>query len=351
MTDMVYTFPITVADTTAVVYQFPHPACPCFVGISSDPKGAMFYNSAFGGSVGEPKNATLSSVTAQIVSACERYRINAQSVTVELIAPALSDQGTVTAAMIPFTRQRFYAAPANSGGTVAVLPLDVYDPPTDESTWLTGTSAYTARAKDGCYQPLKLDSFKFKLTNELAILTSTTTPPPLHASPDLVASFPLFSTESTTTPTSRTYGAMMFRGMAANVALRVRVRQVMEMIVKPGTTYAPLAEPAPPPDETACKMYMEISARMKDGYPASYNDLGKLFEVVKRIGRTVLPYVEPALAALSRVPGPVGLVAQGVKAAKTAAAAAAAAHKASLAAKEAQGRKQQPKKLSIKRRT
>lgn len=331
MTDMVYTFPITAADSTAVIYQFPHPLCPCFVGVGTDPTGTMFYNSAFGGTCAAPSNANLSAITDTFVKACERYRINAQSVTAELIAPALSDQGTITAAALPFVRQRFYSAAGSGTVTPAALPTDYYDHPTDESTWITGSTAYTSRAKEGCYQPLKLTSFKFRNSNTLSSAMSNSSDPPAQEPPARAEAFPWFCLEPTVEPTSKIYGAMMFRGMAASTALRVRVRQVVELVVKPGTTYSPLVEPSPPPDETACKMYFEISCRMKDGYPASYNDLGKLFEVVKKIGRTVLPYVEPALAALSKVPGPLGLAARGVSAAKAAATAVAAAHKAEMA--------------------
>lgn len=331
MSDMVYTFPITAADSTAVIYQFPHPLAPCVVGLGETL--VVFYNAAFGGAVKAPSDEDFQLLSKNFAGTCERFRINAQSVTAELIAPALSDQGTVTSACLPFTKQRFYKYVKGSTSSVADNPIDFYDRPTDESTWLLGASAYTAKAREGVYQPLKLTSFKYRDSNTFVISTSVDASPPFTAAPEMSAAFPFFSLAHTVECTSKMFGATMFRGMAASTALRVRVRQVCEMVVKQGTTYAPLAEPAPPPDSTALKMYFEVSSRMKDGYPASYNDLGKLLDVIKRIGKSVLPFVEPALAVLSAVPGPVGSVARGVTAAKAAVGQAVAAGRAVKAAR------------------
>ena len=50
----------------------------------------------------------------------------------------------------------------------------------------------------------------------------------------------------------------------------------MDMMVRPGTIYAPFVRMPPVEDHLAFKMYAEVSRRMADGYPSRYNNLGAL---------------------------------------------------------------------------
>ena len=50
----------------------------------------------------------------------------------------------------------------------------------------------------------------------------------------------------------------------------------MDMMVRPGTIYAPFVRMPPVEDHLAFKMYAEVSRRMADCYPSRYNNLGAL---------------------------------------------------------------------------
>jgi len=68
----------------------------------------------------------------------------------------------------------------------------------------------------------------------------------------------------------------------------------------PGTQYSPLQIPSPQYDPVALNTYFEISRGLKDAYPADYNSLGKLWDVIKS-----------ALRGASSLPGWPGLLATG----------------------------------------
>jgi hypothetical protein len=250
------------------------------------------------------------------------YRITAASITCELIAPALSDQGTITAAQYTLpprtVNPSFLDKGQNPNVEETFCDNYIYPEPAAPSAALLGTSAYTAKAREGVYMPLKLSSFKWKDMNDPVILHSASlsalSSNNIGIAPATPLTFPYFEDRSGRSLfglpahpklTSDIFAIAHFEGMAANVSIRVRVRQVVEINAPPGTTYAPLLEVALPPDKVALEMYQEISARMADGYPASYNDLGILKNIVTKIGKTLLPHVEPALDIVSKmaIPG------------------------------------------------
>lgn len=328
--DAIHTIPSTAANAQLLVVQTQNVLCPCAVYYTSGGVTQYwdFFNSAFGGYV--VANPTAAQITTfmrnNMVGHIERYRINAQSVTIELIAPALSDQGTITACQYessPMTSTRLYQDTATS---YYVGPDVTYmNTPPDPSTWLLGTASYTAKAREGVYQPLRLNKpGRWHDFNDLTCFFEETATgngvlyPPEHISLVGNLRFPYCVNRSAVTSFSdidlspklcgTNVGVINMEGMAANVSIRVRVRQVVEITATPGSRYAPLLERPLPPDFTALRMVSEISARMADGYPASYNDIGKLRDIIMGIGKKIAPYVEPALSAISLVPGPIGTV-------------------------------------------
>lgn len=293
------------------------------------------------------------------VAACEQYCITSQSVTVELVAPAVSDQGTITAVQMPFkhrtnmavTQALWGSAPSTcyalQNSMYPSWPIVTHDPVPNENQVLSSTRAYTSVAKQGVYVPLRLGSFKMRnVNNDLALMDVTmelsdTNPDVAEADAGRLDYWaynympPLDNFCSSTinigeaTPQNYqmylpTYGSnvgiVYINGCSSLASLRIRIRQTLEMKVRPGTTYASLAEAPIPPDELALKMYREVAARMKDAYPASYNDWAKLKEVIKRTAKTLLPAVDPLVAFLTRglpfgqyVRGGVGLVTDWMK--------------------------------------
>lgn len=341
--DSLFTIPWPENCNAAEIVQWANPICPCWVNFydptSEDPSlpaEVWFYgNSTFGG--GWAKNPAWNSVFGPSASFTERYesyRINAQSLTCQVIAPAVADQGTITSAQYvtrPKTISPSDFARTGSGDdrhVVYTAPSDVwlYDAKPNKASLLLGTSAYSSKAVDGVYQPLKLNKFKFKASaDKFYPLTdngeasidggaeglSTTCRWPLYF-PGLEYNY--ISLFAIPKPTCDTLGVTWIEGTAGHpqVSLRIRFRQVMEAVPVIGTPWAAMAEAPLPPDDLCFRMISEIGGRMKDAYPSSYNDFGKLKDIITTIGHKVVKYVNPALDLLSVVPG-VGNVVSGIR--------------------------------------
>jgi len=294
---------------------------------------ANFYNAAFGGKfITNPTAAWTSAFVHEWLRTISKYRITAQSVTVELIASDLLNQGSIVAYQADMPPLTANATTVTS--TTVDLRRDVYaypDDPPHPSQGLIGSTGYTSKARDGCYMPLKLTRFKWQDSADsmvpinydwvhqerdaLSILVHT---------PTTALQFPWYEDRTGVTLDTlqsapklcgNNFGFIRLAGLLKGASVRVRVRQTVEVYCRPGMFYAPLLQPALPPDETALRMYFEVSGRMMDGYPASYNDLGKLKGIISGIAKKVLPYVDPALDFLANSSIPV--VGTGAKIAKT----------------------------------
>lgn len=363
--DMIETIPLADPSLRMEIVQMPSILTPASVHVMNPATGASvfnanFYNAAFAGTyVRNPNAADTQAILNNMKGKIEEFRITSQSITAELIAPALSDQGTVLSAqytLAPRTTQiSDYTSESNRQVYDIAPDVIVYGRPVLPSQSVLGSSAYSSKAREGVYQPLKLTKLKWHSFNDWAVYygvqdSSLLSGDVINTFSTVSQDFPYSENRTGVTRFSslvvpkfcgHNFGITIFEGMAADVAVRIRVRQVVEITAKPGTTYAPLLEVALPPDPTALRMYSEISARMADGYPASYNDLGKLKDLILGIGKKVLPYVEPALNFVSKLPGPVGTVASvassvmpqlksGAQAVKTVVKAAKAARKGKL---------------------
>lgn len=337
--DQVTTIPLASANSQVEINLIPNIIEPCSMVVQDGAllKDYAFFNAAFGGSVVEnPSNSDLNAICGSVAKAVEKYRITSQSVTVELIAPSLSDQGTITAAqynMPPRTESMgTFMQDVTSGFNnkfIVVPDVYLYERPVLSNQMVLGTQAYTAKAREGTYMPLKLTTFKWRNVNDPMIPFSSSRELATRTFEDYSlndnSGWPFHISRAGITNVQDIYplpkccghnfGFISVEGCAANVALRVRVRQTVEIGCRPSSTFAPLLEVALPPDETCLKMYFEVSSRMADAYPASYNDLGKLKSFIMGIAKKIGPYVEPVLNSLSLVPGPVGAIASGAKAA------------------------------------
>lgn len=315
--DMVQTIPLTNANSSVIVTVPPNPAVlASVIAYDGDFRTiGNFYNAAFGGHyTTNPSYDNTRTLITNMRASVSTYRITSQSVTCELIAPALSDQGTITASQFKMSpRTGSLCRAADNNVTADLYPdIAVYQAPGVESAMVLGTMAYTSKARDGVYLPLKLSNFKWRsMTDNVAYFETEGAsfgeyPERLNCASSLVFPYSEHREDGHfwelvgAKMCGNNFGKIVIGGLAANVAIRIRVRQVLEITALPGTTYAPLLEAALPPDETSLRMYFEVSARMADAYPASYNDLGKLWNVIKGIGQKVLPYVEPALDFISK---------------------------------------------------
>jgi len=332
--DMVETIPWPAGATEAVIYQTANIAYPMSL-VFLDANGSMvdFYmwsNAAIGGlglqhaPINDSDFLWMSTMRRQFTG----HRVNAQSITCDVIAPALSDQGTIVSSQFvykPVTANTSWFS--GSGGTISSINLgrDIwgYNGVPNASQALMGTNAYTSKARDGFYQPLKLQGSKWVNTCDGFLPIDLTTYIALDsAMPNQMSNFPIYCnfrsinaiTAPFPKPSCHTIGVTYIEGTAGSpsVSLRIRARQVCEIQPVIGGTYAPLTEAPYPPDELAYKMLAEIAGRMKDAYPASYNATGALKETIAKIGNNVLKFADPLLDVLTMIPG-AGTVVGGIK--------------------------------------
>jgi len=185
------------------------------------------------------------------------------------------------------------------------------------------TGSYVAAAREGCYVPLKLDkkAMQFHCTNQrilpaclpdylwdasAASITRTnfweqggtgsgkfTTHPYMPSA----ACFDIDYDGAPVMPLSSPNLAVAYlKGISAGATVTVTVRSGWEIVPTASSLYMPLAAKASAPDPVALKAYWRISQELLAAYPASYNFLGTLWEIIKQIGAAVLP---SAMAALS----------------------------------------------------
>lgn len=85
--------------------------------------------------------------------------------------------------------------------------------------------------------------------------------------------------------------SIFYTGISATSSLRITMRWCMDMIVRPGTLYAPFVKSNVPDDPLAINMYYEVARRLKDAYPSNHNNLAFLAPIVKGLAATVAPTI------------------------------------------------------------
>lgn len=90
------------------------------------------------------------------------------------------------------------------------------------------------------------------------------------------------------------------RNLSVDSSLIVEFRYGFEVQAEPGTELTPFLHLSPPHDSVALSAYSAVSRELKDAYPAEFNDLGKLWDVIRSVARVVAP----ALMAVPKV-GPI----------------------------------------------
>lgn len=267
----------------------------------------------------------------------EAHRLIAMSVTAYQDGPALANQGTVTSAQWPVARSKWYA---NSAYSVGGVPTPHYIASTRIASYTDNDfaryersqhlpNAYFSESKEGCYLPLRLTRTCQHWTTEadLEFIGDTTMPgtngnmvlatvagmPDRHAPP-----FPALSAARSNDvllnpnfggvwgdrvfkPLNDTWGGISCRNLSYQTSYAFYIRQVVECRVTPTSLLAPQVQMSPPYDPTAIAAYFRINRELKDAYPADFNDLGKIWDVIKGAAKVALP-------ALGLLPGPIGMV-------------------------------------------
>jgi len=98
-------------------------------------------------------------------------------------------------------------------------------------------------------------------------------------------------------PMNGQWGDICFKGLSVSARIVFTVRLGLEVQIRPGSQMAPFLRPSPEYDPVALATYALISRRMKDAYPADYNDADKIWRVIS----TALKAVGPALTLIPEV--------------------------------------------------
>lgn len=85
--------------------------------------------------------------------------------------------------------------------------------------------------------------------------------------------------------------------LSPKASLNLTFRIGIEVQVQPQSALQGQVRIAPPHDPLALTSYFAVTRQLKDAYPASYNDWGKIWGVIKRAASTVLPLAAPLLGS------------------------------------------------------
>jgi hypothetical protein len=282
------------------------------------------------------------------------------SVTIYQDGPDLANQGTVAAAQIPTKPRLWCASYSYDYGTEphtyghALPPAFTYaasDKQTLDSI-VRYPNAYIGQSKAGIYMPLKLsqnhqvwhgmtdlltDATYGSFSGATAITTFVS--PPTVFTSDIVCpakwpygdeseglnsdphighnslSFldtggdtpmrePVLTGTLRCSPCNENWGFCCFRNMATTTRLVAYFRAQFEVRVSPTSTLSTFIHLPPKYDPVALSAYFSIARELKDAYPSDYNDLGKLWSVIKNAAKhtmNVLSAVPPFGGVVGKV--------------------------------------------------
>jgi len=263
----------------------------------------------------------------------QRYRMTYMSVTVYQDGPDLANQGTLAVTQVPFEPSRYNASYVSeaTGLLNGFTHIDQYSTADFPEFTVAQTlpNAYLNNSKFGAYVPLKLTrthqkwmSARDGVCTTQVLATSegalSTYPLPAAGAPGVfphVNVAPAWYTNGFAPGVGTGGGdplSGMLNGMAAHICAKnvspstsfvFFVRMGVEIQGLPGSAYSTQLRTSPAPDPMAVNNYFQIARQMKDAYPADYNDLGKIWDVISSIAKTVAP----VLSAFGPIGSAVGL--------------------------------------------
>lgn len=316
------TFTLHASATATGVWSFDAQVIPHPVGMISalrdDSVGLQqpleFLNSQLAGNTHAAKFASF-------ISQFKRWRLAYMGVTVHQDGPALSDQGTIVVcqppvAMTTHSLCSWYAASPGLVCNPPVSSLKLSDLPSFDASQSLPNS-YLANSRDGVYIPLKLTQTdqrwysmtdamflgldrriesQFNATDSLVLPTNTIPTgtggyyPFLSLAPAHVLSQTSGPNgDLTSPPLNDQWANVSVRNASVNSSFTFFVRLGLECQCGPGSIMSPQQRISPPYDFDAIKAYYAIAREMKDAYPADYNDLGKLWNVIRGVALNILP--------------------------------------------------------------
>lgn len=263
------------------------------------------------------------------IGMAQRWRLAYMSVTAYQDGPDLANQGSLVVAQSPVepielpVTWNTVVPNASAGPSLEYYTAEDY-PNFDTSQAMP--NAYFNRSREGAYVPLKLtetcqdwrsvrdDCFagvpspNIQLSGAWNLPTVGTYPYP-HANCAVGGIGPLIIAAATTGQRTGgmlngTFAHICAKNLDAATSFTFYVRMGVEMQVCPSSVLSPQMKLSPPHDQVALDTYFAIARELKDAYPADYNDLGKIWEVISRAGKHILPFIGAT--------GPIGSAVSGV---------------------------------------
>jgi hypothetical protein len=255
----------------------------------------------------------------------QRWRLAYMSVTVYQDGPDLANQGTIVVAQGPVMPLHYNFCYPTSGSTklISMPAIEQYtneDHP-DFTTSQGMPNAYFSRSREGAYVPLKLTetcqdwvSDADRITpaaimelvagqGEEILPVAPNVPGYPHVNiPSAYYSSGVSKSYPTSPMLNGTWAFLCARNLALTTSFTFFVRCGIEMQVVPSSVLAPQLKLSPPQDEAAIRTYFAIARELKDGYPADYNDAGKIWDAISSTVKKILPFAEniPGIGGAAR---------------------------------------------------
>jgi hypothetical protein len=239
--------------------------------------------------------------------------------TFSLTAPTLADQGTVACAQIPLIPGEFcYSSGATQLNRTALLYPDLYGDSSFNFNALQGiTGAYVSEAREGAYMPHRMTSETFQdkssgitygTYTDTASVQNIYVPAPLISSICAASTVHPFWDDTRTGTITRIGGAAhapcnnnvsicYFKGISSAATITITTRQGFEITCPDTSLFIPSVGKPPVYDPVALTAYFAISRELSPAFPASYNFLGTLWNVVKTVGQAILPRILPVIGS------------------------------------------------------
>lgn len=248
----------------------------------------------------------------------EAHRLVYMGVTAYQDGPALADQGTIVGAQWEVARQKWSTInllDSTGAGVLGAMGTRRHVSYQDSdyahyerSQYLP--NAYFAMSKTGAYVPLRISGNRWVTDADLELPAAELPVVPGHDQyihipnsppstppapfPALAASWydpvsGIWYGDSVFRPLNDIWGGLSARNLSPQTSFAFYYRVAIECRVSPTSVFASQVRMSPMYDPVAMASYVRISRELKDAYPADFNDLGKIWEVIKQAARVVLP--------------------------------------------------------------
>lgn len=280
-----------------------------------------FTNSQLG-----PAGSSPDVLTKSWLNLARRWRLCYMSVTVLQDGPDLANQGTIAVCQSTFEPRLTMTGFADVAQPYwSFKPLAYFDQTKEGPNFERAQAmpnAMLGRSREGAYVPLKLTDTCQKWQSEadgiIPVNVGTTFPTPqtgtVLAPTTLTPAYPF----PLVVPFYGTFGntrgdwiPALMNGSVAHICARnlsdqtsftFQFRMGVEIQLDPSSTLTPQLKLSPQYDPLALETYFAIARELKDGYPADYNCIEKMWDAIKG----ALKFVAPPL--LGAVPGGAALI-------------------------------------------